>query len=76
MPGMDGWAVLRALQADDELATIPVIMLTVLDDRATGEALGASAYLTKPVDRQSLIETLRSHCPEPPEEPAAPQSKG
>ena len=72
MPGMDGWAVLSALQADDELATIPVIMLTVLDDRATGEALGASAHLTKPVDRQSLIETLRSYCPEPPVEPAAP----
>ena len=51
MPGMDGWAVLTALKADAELADIPVIMLTIVDDKNLGYALGAADYLTKPVDR-------------------------
>ncbi|GMR13862.1 MAG: hypothetical protein BMS9Abin29_2087 [Gemmatimonadota bacterium] len=76
MPGMDGWAVLKRLRSDPGLRDIPVIMLTVLDDRALGESLGASDYLTKPVDRRSLVETLQRHCnAEPPDESAA-QQKG
>ena len=58
MPGMDGWAVLTALQADPELADIPVIMLTMLDDRSLGFALGATEYLTKPIDRDRLRAIL------------------
>ena len=74
MPGMDGWAVLKRLRSDPGLRDIPVIMLTVLDDRALGESLGASDYLTKPVDRGSLVETLRRHCnAEPSDESAAQQ---
>ncbi len=61
MPGMDGWAVLSALKADPELADIPVIMLTMVDDRNLGYALGASDYLTKPVDRERLIAVLRRY---------------
>ena len=49
MPGMDGWAVLTALKADPELADIPVIMLTIVDDQNLGYALGAADYLTKPM---------------------------
>ena len=59
MPGMDGWAVLTALKEDAELAEIPVVMLTIVDDRNLGYALGASEYLTKPVDRDRLAEVLR-----------------
>ena len=51
MPGMDGWAVLSALKADPDLAGIPVIMLSIVDDMRLGQALGASDYLTKPLDR-------------------------
>jgi signal transduction histidine kinase/CheY-like chemotaxis protein len=58
MPGLDGWAVLAALKADSELADIPVIMLTMVDDRNLGYALGASDYLTKPLDRERLIAVL------------------
>jgi CheY-like chemotaxis protein len=58
MPGMDGWAVLSALKANPELADIPVIMLTIIDDTATGYALGASQYLTKPIDRARLTAVL------------------
>ncbi|HEX5503712.1 MAG TPA: response regulator [Thermomicrobiales bacterium] len=61
MPGLDGWAVLAALQADPELADIPVIMLTMLDDRDMGYTLGVTHYLTKPVDRGRLATLLRKY---------------
>ena len=58
MPGMDGWAVLAALKSDPELADIPVIMLTIVDNRNLGYALGAADYLTKPIDRERLAAVL------------------
>jgi CheY-like chemotaxis protein len=58
MPGMDGWTVLSALMADPDLRDIPVIMLTIVDDKHTGYALGASDYLTKPIDRARLLAVL------------------
>jgi hypothetical protein len=61
MPGMDGWAVLTALKADPEVAGIPVIMVTMLDDRNLGFALGATEYLTKPLDRERLRAVLHRH---------------
>ncbi len=61
MPGLDGWALLAALKADPELADIPVIMLTMADDRNKGFALGASEYLTKPLDRGRLAAILRKY---------------
>jgi signal transduction histidine kinase/CheY-like chemotaxis protein len=61
MPGMDGWAVLTALKADAQLADIPVIMLTIVDDKNLGYALGASDYLTKPVDRDRLVAILKKY---------------
>ena len=57
-PGMDGWSVLAALKADPALADIPVVMLTMLDDRNLGYALGAADYLTKPIDRERLVSVL------------------
>jgi len=58
MPDLDGWSVLRALKADPELRKIPVIMLTMIDDRSRGYSLGAVDYLTKPVDRELLRKAL------------------
>jgi CheY-like chemotaxis protein len=58
MPGMDGWSFLRVLKADPELRSIPVIMLTMIDDRTRGYSLGAVDYLTKPVDRELLHRAL------------------
>jgi len=58
MPGMDGWSVLRALKADPVLCDIPVIMLTMLEDRSRGYSLGAVDYLTKPVGRDELHKAL------------------
>ena len=61
MPGMDGWAVLTALKADPAVADIPVIMLTIVDDKNLGYALGAAEYLTKPIERDRLLTVLRTH---------------
>ena len=58
MQGMDGWSVLSELKSDPELADIPVVVVTVMDDRNLGFALGAAEYLTKPIDRDRLVETL------------------
>src|SRR5262249_46486236 len=60
MPGIDGWGTLAALQADAETAHIPVILVTMLDDRTRGFALGAWEVLTKPVSWSRLIDLLRS----------------
>jgi len=54
MPDLDGWSVLAALRQDSELAEIPVIMVTILDEHRRGVALGAAGYLTKPIDRERL----------------------
>ncbi len=59
MPGMDGWAVLTKLKEDPVIAEIPVIMLTIVDDKHFGHALGATEYLTKPVDRDRLSVVMR-----------------
>ncbi len=59
MPFRDGWTVLSALKTTAETANIPVIMLTMVDDRNIGYALGATDFLTKPIDRDRLLASLR-----------------
>jgi CheY-like chemotaxis protein len=54
MPDLDGWSVLAALRQDPDLAEIPVIMITIVDEHRRGIALGAAGYLMKPIDRERL----------------------
>jgi PAS domain S-box-containing protein len=61
MPGMDGWGVLTALKADPALADIPVVMLSIVEDKNMGFSLGASEYLTKPIDRSRLTAILAKY---------------
>jgi len=61
MPGTDGWAVLRELKADPATHDIPVVMVTMTDDRELGYALGATEFLTKPVQRGQLVQLLERH---------------
>jgi signal transduction histidine kinase/DNA-binding response OmpR family regulator len=58
MPSMDGWAVLSMLKGSPDLCEIPVVMLTIVDEQNMGYALGASDYLTKPIDRSRLVSVL------------------
>ena len=58
MAGMDGWAVLTALKADPLTAEIPVVMVTVVDERNLGFALGAADYLIKPIEWDRLLAVL------------------
>jgi PAS domain S-box-containing protein len=55
MPNVDGWSVLGMMKSDPALQNIPVIMLTIVDDRNLGYSLGASEFMTKPIDRGRLI---------------------
>jgi signal transduction histidine kinase/DNA-binding response OmpR family regulator len=61
MPGVDGWTVLGRLKADPQTASIPVIMLTMVEERNLGFALGAADYLTKPVAWDRLSAALKRH---------------
>jgi DNA-binding response OmpR family regulator len=61
MPKMDGWSVLSSLKADPKLAEIPVIMLTMVDNKSMGYALGAAEYMTKPIHRERLVGILRKY---------------
>jgi CheY-like chemotaxis protein len=65
MPKMDGWSALKELKADAALRDIPVIMVSVLNERGMAIPLGAADFVTKPVDRQRLTAILREHCAGP-----------
>jgi signal transduction histidine kinase len=60
LPGIDGWAVLQALKAEPETRDIPVVVVSILDEQSRGAALGAAAYLVKPVSRDALLRALRA----------------
>ena len=58
MPGMDGWSLLETLKTDAVLAGIPVVVVTIADERDRGLALGAEDYFVKPVDHERLVSAL------------------
>jgi signal transduction histidine kinase/DNA-binding response OmpR family regulator len=58
LPGTDGWEVLREFKADPVLRDLPVIIVTIVDERGLGLALGAVDYFLKPVDRTALLARL------------------
>jgi signal transduction histidine kinase/CheY-like chemotaxis protein len=62
MPDLDGWTVLAAIKGDPELAGIPVVLMSIVEQKNRGYALGAADYLVKPVDRTKLVETLTAIC--------------
>jgi CheY-like chemotaxis protein len=58
LPRLDGWDLLARLKADAATASCPVVIVSMLDQRGKGFALGASDYLVKPVDRDEMLEAL------------------
>jgi PAS domain S-box-containing protein len=65
MPGSNGFETLVALRKNPETASIPVIILSIVDQKQVGFALGADDYLIKPVRKPALLETIRRHVPSP-----------
>ncbi len=63
MPGMDGWSVLQAIRADPELAGTRVVIVSMLDEKPLGMALGADDYLTKPLRREQLLASIQRLVP-------------
>jgi DNA-binding response OmpR family regulator len=63
MPGMDGWAVLQAIRADPELCKTAVVIVSMLDEKPLGMALGADDYLTKPLRREQLLASIQRLVP-------------
>jgi CheY-like chemotaxis protein/anti-sigma regulatory factor (Ser/Thr protein kinase) len=59
LPRRNGWEVLTELKADPATAGVAVIIASVVDERAKGLAMGADAYLLKPLSREALFEALR-----------------
>ena len=64
LPGLDGWQVLESLKADPATAAIPVVVVSILDERGRGLALGATEYLVKPVSREGVLDALARCGPE------------
>ncbi len=63
MPGMDGWSVLQAIRADAELKDTRVVIVSMLDERPLGMALGADDYLTKPLRREQVLACIQRLVP-------------
>jgi len=63
MPGGSGFEALVALRKNPETANIPIIILSIVDQKRVGFALGAADYLIKPVRKPELLETVRKHVP-------------
>jgi signal transduction histidine kinase/CheY-like chemotaxis protein len=61
LPGIDGWEVLRHLKSDPAVRDVPVVIVTVVDERNVGLALGAVDYFVKPIEREALIARLDRH---------------
>jgi CheY-like chemotaxis protein len=60
LPDRDGWSVLKELKADAELADTPVIVISSLEKDLKNSGLGANSHITKPIDRQLLLEEVAS----------------
>jgi CheY-like chemotaxis protein len=60
LPKLDGWSVLNALKRDPATENIPVIVVSIVDNRDFGLVLGATEYLVKPIDHERLRGILRS----------------
>ncbi|MBV9069544.1 MAG: response regulator [Acidobacteria bacterium] len=59
LPGIDGWEVLKTLKSDADTRDIPVVIISRVDERDLGVALGADDYFVKPVDRDRLLSRVR-----------------
>jgi CheY-like chemotaxis protein len=59
MPGKTGWQTLEELKRSPATASIPVIIVSVVEERKKGLSIGAADYLVKPVSKENLLEAIR-----------------
>jgi CheY-like chemotaxis protein/signal transduction histidine kinase len=59
LPRLDGWSVLTEIKSDRSLSNIPVIIMSVEEQRARGFSMGACEYLVKPIEPERLVEVVR-----------------
>ena len=71
MPGGNGFETLVALRKKPETANIPIIIVSIVDQKQVGFALGAADYLIKPIRKPVLLETIRKHVPHQADDDAA-----
>jgi signal transduction histidine kinase/DNA-binding response OmpR family regulator len=71
MPGSNGFETLVALRKNPATANIPIIIVSMVDQKQIGFALGAADYLIKPIRKPALLETIRKHLPPPSGDEAA-----
>jgi signal transduction histidine kinase/DNA-binding response OmpR family regulator len=71
MPGSSGFETMIALRSNPETANIPIIIVSIVDQKQVGFALGATDYLIKPIRKTVLLETIRKHVPRKADEDAA-----
>jgi CheY-like chemotaxis protein len=62
MPGIDGWSLLHRLKQDPTLARIPVVLISAFEQGSLGVELGAADALTKPINRDHLLEVIDKCC--------------
>jgi signal transduction histidine kinase/DNA-binding response OmpR family regulator len=65
LPDLSGWEVLKEIKRDPTTSGIPVVIISMMDNRELGLTLGAEDYFVKPVDRERLISRLREIAPAP-----------
>jgi PAS domain S-box-containing protein len=70
MPGANGFETLVALRNSPETANIPIIVVSIVDQKQVGFALGAADYLIKPIHKPALLEAVREHVPTPTDDDA------
>ncbi len=70
MPNQDGWEILQGLKNTPEVKHIPVVVCSVLNEPALALSMGASGYITKPVERLVLLEMLQRHLGPLPQAPS------
>ncbi len=62
LPQKDGWQVLRELKSDNETQSIPIVIMSIIDDKELGYRLGAAEYFVKPFDKQEMLKRVLSLC--------------
>ncbi|MBI3995169.1 MAG: response regulator, partial [Nitrospirae bacterium] len=59
LPKKDGWEVLQKLKQIPETKDIPILIVSIIENRELGFSLGATDYFTKPIDRKALLESFK-----------------